>query len=82
MPVVASAKAAIDHAARCLDEIRRLKLAARIADEELGGLLTDIEIGHVLAIVRSIEEPRRRRVPEAIANGNGDGSGPQQQVTP
>jgi hypothetical protein len=81
MPVVASAKSAIDHAAMCLAEIRSCKLAVALADEGLGGLLSDLEVGHVLAIVRSLEEPRRRRVPEAIANGNGDGSGPQQQVT-
>jgi hypothetical protein len=81
MPVVASAQAAIEHAAMCLAEIRSSKLAVALADEGLGGLMTDIEVGHFVALVRSMEEPRRRRLPEAIANGNGDGSGPQQQVT-
>lgn len=78
---VASAQAAIEHAAMRLAEIRSSKLAVALADEGLGGLMTDIEVGHFVALVRSLEEPRRRRLPEAIGNGNGDGSGPQQQVT-
>jgi hypothetical protein len=85
MPTVASAQAAIEHAAMRLAEIRSSKLAVALADEGLGGLLSDLEVGHVVALVRSLEEPRRRRpvqLPEAVGNGNGTHeTGSQQQVT-
>jgi hypothetical protein len=82
---VASAMAAVEHAAAMLNEIRSSKLAVALHDEGLGGLLPDSDIAHVVAIVRSLELPHRQaqaNLPHRQANGNGTRqSGPQQSVT-
>lgn len=74
MPPVASAQAAIEHAAARLAEIASSRLVVALADEGLGAYLTDADIGHVCAIVRSLEAPRRRpELPQRADEANGAG---------